>query len=132
MIVVDASAIVDALVGRRADPVLLATLADVELHAPSLVDFEVASALRGHALGGRLTEARLDEAVDDFVSLTIHRHALTGVLIELLRLRDNFTVYDAAYVVLASALDAPLVTADTKMQDAERFGVDVRLLPGGR
>lgn len=129
MIVVDASALVDALVDRPADPELLAALADEELHAPSLLDFEVSSALRGHALAGRLTQARLDQAVEDFLSLTIHRYSLTDVLSELLNLRDNFTVHDAAYVVLASALDARLLTADAKLLAAEGLGVDVRLVP---
>jgi predicted nucleic acid-binding protein len=43
-------------------------------------------------------------------------------------LRDNFTVHDAAYVVLAQALDAPLVTADITMQEAQRLGVEVRVV----
>jgi len=128
VIVVDASAITDALVDRPPDPALLAALADEELHAPSLLDYEVASALRGHAVAGRLTQPRVDEAVMDFAALTIHRHSLTDVLSKLLRLRDNFTVYDAAYLVLALALDAPLLTADVKLLEAGRLGVHVRLI----
>jgi len=54
VIVVESSAMVDALVDEPANPELLALLADEELHAPALLDFEVASALRGHALGGKL------------------------------------------------------------------------------
>jgi predicted nucleic acid-binding protein len=50
VIVIESSAMVDAIVGDPANPDLLALLADEELHAPALLDFEVASALRGHAL----------------------------------------------------------------------------------
>ncbi len=45
-----------------------------------------------------------------------------------LAIRGNFTVYDAAYVVLARALEAPLVTVDVKLLEARRLGVEVRVL----
>jgi predicted nucleic acid-binding protein len=128
VIVVEASAMLDALVDQPVNPALLALLADEELHAPALLDFEVASALRGHARGGRLGRARLGEAVEDFGAFRIERHQMTALLGHILDLRDNFTADDAAYVVLAQALDAPLVTADTKLTGAERVGVDVRVV----
>jgi predicted nucleic acid-binding protein len=127
VIIVESSAIVDALVGSPANPHLLATIADEDLHAPALLDFEVASALRGHLLAGKLNRARSDEAIEDFSALHIERHQMTSLLRHVLALRDNFTVYDATYVVLAQALDAPLVTADLKMREAERTGVTVRV-----
>lgn len=128
MIVIEASAMVDALVGEPANPELLALLADEDLHAPALLDFEVASALRGHLLGKRLKATGVDAALDDFAALHIERHHLTGLLRHILRLRSNFTAYDAAYVVLAQALDAPLVTADAKLAEAGRLGIRVEVL----
>ena len=119
---------VDALVDEPANPELLALIADSELHAPSLLDYEVASALRGHALAGRLTDERLADAVDDFGSLHIDRYPLSKMMRVVLDIRDNFTVYDAVYVVLAQALEAPLVTADAKLAEARRMGVEVRVL----
>lgn len=118
---------VDALVGNPPNPQLLALIADEDLHAPTLLDFEVASALRGHLLGTKLNPARCAEAIDDFSALHIERHQMTSLLGHILALRDNFTVYDAAYVVLAQALDAPLVTADLKLREAERVGITVRV-----
>ena len=118
---------VDALVDEPANPNLLALLADEELHAPALLDFEVASELRGHVLGGKLDPVRLDEAVEDFTGLRIERHQMTGMLGYMLDLRDNFTVYDAAYLVLAQALEATVVTADAKLREAARLGIDVRV-----
>jgi len=123
---------VDALVDQPVNPHLLALLADEELHAPALLDFEVAGALRGHALGGRLDQVRLEEAIDDFRGFRIERHQMTDLLAHILDLRENFTVYDATYVILARALEAPLVTADTKMSEAKRFGVDVHILRAER
>jgi predicted nucleic acid-binding protein len=132
VIVVESSAMVDALVDEPVNPHLLALLADEELHAPALLDFEVAGALRGHALSGKLDQLRLDEAIEDFSALRIERHQVTDLLGYVLDLRDDFTVYDATYVVLAQALGAPLVTADAKLRTAERVGVDVRVLRAER
>ena len=128
MIVVDASAMVDALVGEPANAELLTLLASDDLHAPSLLDFEVGSALRGHSLAGKLPRRRLLEAIADFGALQIVRHQMTDLLAHILELRRNFTVYDASYVVLAQALDVPLVTADSKLAEARRRGVEVRLI----
>ena len=128
MIVVESSAMVDALVDEPVNPRLLALLADEELHAPALLDFEVASALRGHARGGKLDQLRLEEAIEDFSAFRIERHQMTELLGHVLDLRDNFTVHDAAYVVLAQALEAPLVTADANLSEAGRVGVDVRVV----
>jgi predicted nucleic acid-binding protein len=127
VIVVECSAIVDALVGAPANPKLLDIIATEDLHSPTLLDYEVASALRGHLRGGLLTTAGLDIAIQDYTELHIERYELTGLLRDILALRDNFTACDAAYIVLAQALDAPLVTADDKLREAERLGVDVRV-----
>jgi hypothetical protein len=61
-------------------------------------------------LGGKLDQVRFDEAVDEFTAFRIERHPMTGLLGHILDLRDNFTVYDAAYLVLAQALEAPIVS----------------------
>ena len=127
MIVIESSAIVDALVDDPANPHLLALLADEELHAPALLDFEVASALRGHVLGGKLEPVLLDEAVEDFTTLRIERHQMTNLLGHMLDLRDSFTIDDAAYLVLAQALDSPVITADAKLSEATRLGIEVRV-----
>lgn len=119
---------VDALVDDPANPELLALIADSELHAPALIDYEVASALRGHALGGKLADAQLEDAADDFNALYIERYPLSAMIRDVLDLRDNFTVCDAAYVVLAQGLEVPLVTADAKLAEARKVGVDVRVL----
>lgn len=128
MIVIESSAVVDALVDDPANPELLALMADNDLHAPALLDYEVASALRGHARSGKLTNAQLDDATEDLNALHIQRYPLSTMLRDVLALRDNFTVYDAAYVVLAQVLDLPLITADTKLTEASRLGVNVRVL----
>lgn len=124
----NASALVDALVGDPAHAELLALIADNELHAPSLIDFEVASAPRGHVLGAKLASTQLEDAAEDFHALQIKRYPLSPRMWAVLDLRENFAVYDAAYVVLAQALQAQLVTADATLLEARGLGVDVRVL----
>ena len=127
MIVVDASAVVHALIDASVNPRLLALLAVEDLCAPHLLDYEVTSALRGHVLGRKLTASRGRDALRDYVDLSITRYNAVALLDGIWRMRDAFTVYDAAYLTLALALECPLVTSDAKMREAERLGVDVRV-----
>ena len=129
MIVVDASAVVHALIVTSVNPRLLALLAVEDLCAPHLLDYEVTSALRGHVVGRKLSAARGRDALRDYADLSISRYDGVALLDGIWRLRDAFTVYDAAYLTLASALACPLVTSDAKMREAERLGVDVRVYP---
>jgi predicted nucleic acid-binding protein len=46
-------------------------------------------------------------------------------------LRDNLTVYDAAYVALAEELELVLLTADIRMADAAGPRCTFELLEGG-
>lgn len=119
-----ASALIDSPAPER----LFQLLETQSLHSPALLDFEVASVLRGHVLGGKLTPKRMAEAASDFAAFEIERYEMTADLDAILELRDNFTVDDAAYVVLAQQLQAPLVTRDAKLIDARRIGVAVEFL----
>ena len=127
MIVIDSSAVVHALIAANVDPKLLALVADEPLHAPHLLDYEVTSSLRGLTLGAKLTGERGKEALDGYAAFTIERYDVSGLLEPIWRLRNNFTVYDASYIILAQALDCPLVTSDTKLLPAKKLDVDVRI-----
>ena len=61
MIVVDASAMVEVLVGGDADPALLDELAG-DIAAPHVLDLEVLSVLRGLTLTGKLAPETADRA----------------------------------------------------------------------
>lgn len=114
MIVVDASAMVEALVGRNADPGLLdALVGDVD--APHLLDVEVLSVLRGLLLGGKLEPNTAENARRDYLALNITRHEVSPLADRVWELRHQVTTYDACYLALAEALGAPLYTCDTKL-----------------
>ena len=97
----------------------------VELHAPTLIDYEFLHALRGNVRGGKLTATRAREALDAFTELTIERHAAHRLLNAIWRMRDNLTAYDAGYVALAELLGIPLVTMDLRLARAARRWCDV-------
>ena len=119
MIVVDASAVVDALTTVGGTEHLRAHLAAEHLNAPVLLDFEVVSALRGLTLGGHLTPARAEDVLTDFEQLPIRRWAPADSLRRrAFELGDVVSAYDAAYVALAEALDCPLVTRDRRLARA--------------
>lgn len=114
MIVVDASAMVEALVGRDADPELLDALAG-DLDAPHLLDTEVISALRGLELGRKVAPAMAEQARHDHFAFSITRHDVEPLAERIWELRHQFTTYDASYIALAEAFAAPLLTCDAKL-----------------
>ncbi|HIZ36762.1 MAG TPA: type II toxin-antitoxin system VapC family toxin [Candidatus Ruania gallistercoris] len=129
MIVVDASAVVDALTGVDGGADLRDFLGDKDLHAPTLLDFEVVSAVRGLALGRHLSVPRAEEVLSDFDDLPLHRwHAAAGQRLRTFTLRDNLSAYDAAYIALAEALECPLLTRDARVRRASGHAAQVIVL----
>jgi predicted nucleic acid-binding protein len=128
VIVVDASALF-ASVGERGSSGAVARirLAQEELHAPHLVDLEVAEATRGRLLRGLMTVEQAAWAIEALGLLPMVRHGHTALLPRISSLRDNLTSYDACYVALAEQLGAVLVTADRRLANAPgpRCRVDV-------
>ncbi len=128
MIVVDSAAVVDALTGVEGTETLRAEMAGADLHAPTLLDFEVVSALRGLTLGGHLTPARARDALTDFDALTIRRWPSAAPLRRrAFSLRDNVSAYDAAYVVLAESLRCPVLTRDARLARSRGHDVEIRV-----
>jgi predicted nucleic acid-binding protein len=123
--VVDASALIELLLRTpRAVAITHRILRDdVALHAPHLIDVEVAQVLRRYALAGEVDAARAAEALADFADIRLERHPMEPMLQRIWALRHNMTAYDAAYVALAEALDAPLVTCDAHLGSAVQTAI---------
>ncbi len=128
-LVADTSAVLPALVdGGRQGEMARAALTSDELIAPALLDVEVASALRGRVLGGRLTVELAEAALTDLAALPITRFDAVPLLGRIWQLRDNLTAYDAAYVALAELFGAGLVTADERLAKSTGPQCAVRLV----
>jgi predicted nucleic acid-binding protein len=120
MTVVDASALVNALVdeGPLGERVRHRLGAADELHAPHLVDIEVAYAVRRFMLARTITRRQASQALDDLGRLNLVRHAHDWLMVRIHALWAALTPYDGAYVALAEALGMPLITCDARLARA--------------
>ena len=93
----------------------------------------MASVLRGRLAGGHLDVRRAELALTDLQGLRLERAPALALVGRCWELRDNLTVYDAAYVALAEALTAPLLTADARLAKATgaRCAIEVLRRPRG-
>ena len=128
MIVVDASLIIDLLLQTAASRAIAERLSDSPLHAPELLDLEVIQALRRYRLSEGLPERRAREALEDLAALRIERHGHAVLRERIWELHQNLTAYDAAYVALAEALEAPLLTRDARLSRSRAHRADVQLV----
>ena len=129
MIVLDASAAIDWLlqtaVGKQIDTRIYAH--GESLHAPHLLDLEVAQVLRRLVREGAVSGPRADQAIKDVLDLRVTRYPHFVFLPHIWRLRDNFSAYDAAYVALAEKLGATLITRDARLASASVRAVSIEL-----
>lgn len=120
MIVVDASALLEVLLRTPAAEAVEGRLfgAGETLHAPHLLDVEVAQVIRRYAAAGEIDEERGRAALVDLGDFPLRRYPHGFLLPRVWELRRNLTAYDATYVALAEALEAPLLTRDRRLARA--------------
>jgi predicted nucleic acid-binding protein len=120
VIVLDASGVLDWLLqtpaGRRIERRIFSH--QESLHAPHLIDLEVAQVLRRLVRENAVSSARAEEALDDLQDLRIVRYPHFALIPRIWQLRHNLSAYDAAYVALAEILGAALVTRDARLGSA--------------
>jgi predicted nucleic acid-binding protein len=130
MMVVDASALLEALLRAPAAQAVEELLfgSQQTLHAPHLLDIEIAQVVRRHAANGEIKPERGREALADLADFPLHRHAHDFLLRRVWDLRHNLTAYDAVYVALAEALEAPLLTRDQRLAGAAGHRAEIVLV----
>ena len=132
MLVVDASVLATALADDGVDgDTARGRLRAQQLAAPELVDLEVASVLRRQLSLARLEVRRARLALEDLFDLPMFRAQHRPLLGRCWELRDNLSIYDAAYVALAEALGTPLLTADARLAKAPGLKCTVELVNAG-
>lgn len=126
MIVVDASA---AILGLLNDGEARSMLREGAVVCPHLADSEVAHALRSQVLRGDLEVEDAERAIGTWVRLGIERIGVQGLLPRIWELRDNLSAFDATYVAVAEAMEAPLVTADRRLARAPGPRCTISVVP---
>jgi predicted nucleic acid-binding protein len=117
--VVDASAVVALLFNEMTRDAVVAHLRGSSLHAPSLVEFEVASACIKKMRAAPREREPLLRAFALFDHLSIAPEAIDLAAAIALAERTKLSLYDASYLWLARALGAELVTLDDKLARAD-------------
>jgi predicted nucleic acid-binding protein len=130
MIVVDASALLEALLRTPAAQMVEKRLFEARqtLHAPHLLDIEVAQVIRRYAAKGEIDSERGRAALADLADFPLRRYPHDFLLPRVWDLRNNLTACDAVYVALAEALDAPLLTRDQRVAAAAGHHARVELV----
>ncbi len=111
------AAILEVLLSTPAAPSVYGRLSvnGETLHAPHLLDLEILQVLRRYCANGDITPVRAEQAVADYLDLPITQYSHDVFAFRIWELRQNLTAYDGAYVALAEALSAPLITRDRKL-----------------
>jgi predicted nucleic acid-binding protein len=128
-VVLDASAIVAALLTERAASRLEAEVGEARPYAPEIVDVEVLSSLRRLVRRGQVPEGVAGRLVLSHSRSAIKRVRHATLLPLAWTLRDNLTASDATYVALALLLGTRLITCDARLAGAPGLGVAVTVLP---
>lgn len=125
MIVPDASLVVELLLNSPVAEVIKEEWRDRDevFVAPHLLDIEVFGALRRLVAGKRVDAYRCQEFMSALSEFPVQRYAHQPLLPRIWELRQNFTVYDAAYIALAEATGGVLWTCDGKLTAGHRARV---------
>ena len=129
MIVLDASAAIDWLLQTAAGKEIEERIYSrgESLHAPHLLDLEVAQVLRRLAREGGVSGPRAEQAIEDLFDLRVTRYPHFVFLPRIWRLRHDLSAYDAAYVALADKLGATLITRDSRLASASARLLSIEL-----
>ena len=130
MIVVDASALLEVLLRTSFAKAVEDRLfvPQQTLHAPHLIDVEAAQVIRRYAANREIDGERGRTALADLGGFPLRRYPHDFLLPRIWELRNYLTAYDAAYVALAEALDAPLLTRDRRMAGAAGPFAEIELI----
>jgi predicted nucleic acid-binding protein len=130
VLVVDATCLYEVVADTSdAEPVREELSRDEEHAAPHVIDVEVMNVVRRHHLQGLLDATAASQAIADLGDWPGDRFGHQPLLARAWELRDRARGWDAFYVALAEALDATLLTLDTRLSRARGLNCSV-LVPG--
>lgn len=129
MIVVDASALIELLLNReRARRIAGRILTGEPIYAPQLMALEVQNVIRKCLVRNELTLTRANQALEDFTGLPVVYYPHQPFLPRIWAMRHNITTYDAAYITLAEAMPATLLTCDERLAAAKGHAAQIEII----
>lgn len=114
-VVVDASAVVELLLGHPLGEAVRARLGGLTLHAPAHADAEVLSALGRLHRAGAVEAGAVEIMLGRQAAAPIQRHPVQGLLAGAWSRRDQLRLADALYVELAASRGVALITTDRRL-----------------
>ena len=83
--------------------------------------------IRRYAITGEVDDQQGRVALSHLIDFPIRRYPHAFLLPRAWELRNSLTAYDAVYVTLAEAFDAPLLTRDRRLATAARRHIRIEL-----
>jgi predicted nucleic acid-binding protein len=117
-LVVDASVLAACVFGEPERDAAEARLRGFALHAPALIDYELANVATTKLRRKDLAPELAAQALAEFAAMALERHAPAPQGMAALAWRYGLSAYDAAYLWLAGELKAPLATFDRRLAEA--------------
>jgi predicted nucleic acid-binding protein len=130
MKVLDASVLVEYLTGGEHGESSRRQIGESPgwLWAPHLVDAEVGHVLRSRVRVAEISAKKARAALTDLMEMRLQRVSHHLLAERAWELRENVSFYDGLYVALAEALEAPLLTLDTRLAKAPGVRAEIELV----
>jgi predicted nucleic acid-binding protein len=122
-VVIDASALVDLVLGNDLGEAVRRRITGHALHAPAHIDAEVLSALGRLHRAGELAASTVESMLLEMTRAPIDRHPVSELLLGTWSRRHQLRLVDALYVQLAVTRGLSLVTTDRRLHDAPSVDV---------
>lgn len=130
MIVIDASALIDALLQDAAFRNLETLMAQHDLITADHLDIECLSAFRKMERLGGIDDSQVLGFLETLEKINCTRLSIQPILTEIWHLRNNFTAYDAAYIAIAMDTGSKLITHDRRLAAAAKSLIETVTLLG--
>jgi predicted nucleic acid-binding protein len=115
-LVLDASAVVEALLGTDLSVKVRGRMRGCQLHAPANLDAEVLSALGRLHRAGELEQSAVAAALDELAAAPIERHQLASLLSGAWGRRENQRLLDSLDSSALLTTDARLARAESRAE----------------
>lgn len=113
-LVVDCSIVIELLAYNS--NVIKAIIKNNILFAPDLLNLEILSVTKKLLISSKISNIRSEQLLNDLNDMPIRYISTKDILINIWKIKDNLSIYDASYVIIARLWNIPLFTIDNKLK----------------